>query len=89
MYQTYIIYSQSTDRYYIGSTGVGVEKRVERHNEGWSRSTKSGTPWKVKYVKSFKTKTEALKWEHKIKRQKSRAFIERLIDSEENEHKGK
>jgi len=35
MYQTYIIYSGSKDRYYIGSTGVGVEKRLERHNEGW------------------------------------------------------
>ncbi|WP_395085375.1 GIY-YIG nuclease family protein [Gracilimonas sp.] len=87
MYQTYIIYSQSKDRYYIGSTGVGVETRVERHNEGWSRSTKSGRPWVIKYIKSFVTKSEALKWENHIKRQKSRVYIEELIHSEENEHK--
>lgn len=61
MYQTYIIYSTLKDRYYIGSTGVGVEKRLERHNEGWTRSTKSGAPWALKYYLSFESKTEALK----------------------------
>ena len=44
MYQTYILYSRNSDAYYVGSTGVGVGKRVERHNAGWSRSTKSGIP---------------------------------------------
>ncbi|WP_395078621.1 GIY-YIG nuclease family protein [Gracilimonas sp.] len=34
MHQTYIICSTSKDRYYIGSNGVGVDKRVSRHNEG-------------------------------------------------------
>ena len=87
IYQTYIIYSTSKDRYYIGSTGVGIRKRVKRHNEGWTRSTKSGAPWELKYYRSFKRKTEALKWENHIKRQKNREFNERLIASEENECK--
>ncbi|HET8866587.1 MAG TPA: GIY-YIG nuclease family protein [Gracilimonas sp.] len=87
MHQTYIIYSAGTDTYYVGSTSVGVEKRLERHNEGWSRSTKFGRPWVIKYIKSFDTKSEALKWENHIKRQKSRVYIEELINSEENEHK--
>ena len=86
MHQTYIIYSIANDRYYIGSTGVGVEKRVERHNQGWTRSTKSGAPWILKYVRSFQHKTDALKWEYHIKRQKNRAFIERLINSDDNEY---
>ena len=79
MYQTYIIYSSTKDRYYIGSTGRGVETRVERHNDGWTRSTKSGVPWKLKYVRSFETKTEALRWEKHIKGQKSRDYIDELI----------
>ncbi len=87
MHYTYIIYSETKDRYYTGSTSVGVEKRVERHNSGWSRSTKSGIPWKVEYTKSFEVKTDALKWERYIKRQKSRSFIESLIESVENENK--
>ncbi len=85
MYQTYILYSKSKDRYYVGSTSVGVELRLTRHNEGWTTSTKSGIPWKVEYVMSFDSKTDALKFERFIKKQKSRGFIEKLIISKENE----
>ena len=84
-HQGYILYSSKRDRYYVGSSGVGAELRLARHNEGWTRSTKSGIPWELKLVRSFETKTEALKWERMVKRQKSRVFIERLIGSEENE----
>ena len=79
MFETYIIYSEQIDRYYTGYTSVGVEKRLARHNKGASPSTQSGIPWKIKYVKSFSSKSEALKWENTIKRQKSRDFIEKLI----------
>lgn len=85
MFETYILYSSSKDRYYVGSTGVGAKKRLDRHNEGWTRSTKSGIPWELRYVRSFENKTKALQWENHIKRQKSRKFIEELIASEENE----
>jgi putative endonuclease len=81
----YIIYSRSKDRFYIGTTGVGVDIRVDRHNEGWTRSTKSGIPWELKYIQSFDSKSEALKWERITKMKKSRVFIELLISSEENE----
>tara|TARA_R110002050_G_scaffold151380_5_gene278464 strand:+ start:3867 stop:4175 length:309 start_codon:yes stop_codon:yes gene_type:complete len=82
---TYIIYSSSLNRFYIGSTSVGVKLRVERHNAGWTRSTKHGIPWELRYFKNFSTKKEALKWEMFIKKQKSKVFIERLINSEDNE----
>ena len=85
-HQTYIIYSETKDRYYIGSTSVGIDLRLERHNQGWTKSTKSGIPWILKYIKSFETKIEALKWERFIKKQKNRVFIEKLINSEENEY---
>ncbi len=84
MYQVYIIYSTSKDRYYIGSTSVGIETRLKRHNEGWTRSTKNGVPWELKFVHSYPTKSEALVRERFIKNQKSRAFIETLIGSPEN-----
>ena len=88
MYWGYIIYSDSKDRFYIGTSGVGPEIRLTRHNAGWTRSTKSGIPWEIKFVKSFDSKTEALKWEKMVKKQKSRPFIEGLINSEENELRG-
>jgi putative endonuclease len=87
MFYTYIIHSESSDEYYTGHTSTKVEKRLERHNDGWNPSTKHGIPWQMKYYKSFETKTEAIKWENFIKRQKSRQFIEKLIASEENECK--
>jgi len=85
MFYTYILYSESIDHYYTGYTSVGVAKRLKKHNRGGNRSTKAGIPWEVVYCKNFVTKTEAIKWENFIKRQKSRAFIEKLIKSEENE----
>ncbi|HBQ60299.1 MAG TPA: excinuclease ABC subunit C [Balneolaceae bacterium] len=75
MYQTYLIFSASKDRYYIGSTSVGVHKRLARHNEGWTRSTKSGIPWVLKYTRTFEHKSDALKCENLIKRQKSRILL--------------
>ncbi len=85
MFYIYIIYSPSTDTYYTGYTGSGIEKRLSWHNDGSSRSTKAGIPWKVVYKRAFSTKREAIQREIFIKRQKSRAFIERLIASGDNE----
>ncbi len=85
MHQVYILYSTSIDKYYAGSTSVGVELRLKRHNEGWTKSIRAGIPWALKYVKSFESKSEALSKERFIKKQKSRKFIEGLISSEENE----
>ncbi|WP_372637933.1 GIY-YIG nuclease family protein [Fodinibius sp.] len=85
MFETYIMYSASRDQYYTGHTSVGAAKRVTRHNDEWTRSTKAGIPWELVYKKNFATKSEAIKWELFIKRQKSRSFIERLISSAENE----
>jgi len=87
MYYTYILYSESRDQYYTGYTSVGVEQRLYRHNNGAVPSTKSGVPWHIKYCRGFETKTEAIQWENFIKRQKSRKFIEKLIDGRENEWK--
>lgn len=85
MYWGYIIYSKSKNRFYTGSSGVGVEIRVDRHNEGWTRSTKSGIPWELKFIKTFESKSDALKWERMVKSKKSRDFIVKLLNSSENE----
>jgi len=74
----YILYSQSSDRYYIGSS-ANVEQRLIRHNAGATLSTKSGRPWKVVYTETYPTKTEALKREINLKKMKSRLYLENLI----------
>ncbi len=76
----YILYSQTRDRYYIGST-ADTKKRLLRHNAGATPSTKSGRPWKIVYTKEFDSKTDALKFENFLKRMKSRELIESLVEN--------
>jgi putative endonuclease len=78
MFYTYIIKSEKTNKYYIGSCS-DLEKRLHRHNNGWNKSTKSGIPWRVIYSKSFQTKQEAYKVEFKIKSYKGGTASKKLI----------
>ncbi len=74
----YILYSDSRDRFYIGSCAE-VSKRLIRHNAGATTSTKSGRPLKAVYTEMFSSKNEALKREIHPKRMKSRVYLEDLI----------
>jgi putative endonuclease len=78
-YYTYIIKSQKTGKYYVGSS-EDAEKRLQQHN--WSRtpSTKHGIPWKLVYKEEFGTRPDAVKREYEIKKKKSRKYIEYLIE---------
>ena len=78
----YIIYSETRERYYIGSC-ADLEIRLKRHNAGATTSTKNGRPWKMVYNETFSSKTEALKREINIKKMKSRIYIEELIRKSE------
>ncbi len=60
MFFTYILQSDLNKHYYIGHTS-NLEIRLQRHNAGWSKSTKSGIPWKIVYSQEFNTKSEAIK----------------------------
>jgi putative endonuclease len=82
LYYVYILYSESRDRYYIGSC-ANVEERLARHNGGSTPSTKPGRPWKIVYTEAHTSKTEALKRENYLKRMKSRLLLEELIHSKE------
>ena len=78
MYYTYILYSPSIDKYYIGYT-QNLELRLERHNSQWGKFSSRGIPWQLVYKEEFESKSDAIKRELEIKRKKSRRFIESLI----------
>jgi putative endonuclease len=78
MWYVYIIQSEANGSYYIGST-QDVHLRVERHNAGWSRSTRGHCPWKLVYFEEYRSKSEALRRERYLKRMKSRKLIGDLI----------
>ena len=77
-YYLYILYSETTDHYYVGSSS-DPEKRVLQHNAGATTSTKPGRPWEIVYSETFSTKTQALKRENYLKRMKSRVYLESII----------
>jgi len=77
-YFVYILESQSSGRYYVGST-ANIAARLQRHNQGRSKYTKAGIPWKVVYAEEFGTRSEAVRREQQIKRRKSRDYIEGLV----------
>ena len=77
-YFTYIIYSKSRNKYYIGSS-QDPTKRLEDHNNSRSNYTRKTNDWVLKWTESFDTKTEALQKEKSIKKMKSRKYIEELI----------
>ncbi len=79
-FYTYILYSSSKDRYYIGHPG-DMEDRLYRHNNSGSKSTKHVKDWELKYQKEFADRAGAAGHEAEIKRKKSRAYIEQMISS--------
>ncbi|MFA6619069.1 MAG: GIY-YIG nuclease family protein [Candidatus Neomarinimicrobiota bacterium] len=81
MYYVYIIQSKITRNYYIGYTS-DVQRRLDQHNQGKTRSTKAYKPWELVFTKGFESKRKARQIELKIKKMKSHKFIERLINKE-------
>jgi putative endonuclease len=77
-YFVYIIQSKKDGRFYIGSTN-NLTERVERHNQGRSRYTKSRGPWELVYKEEHHDRSTAMKKEKEIKNRKSRQFIESLV----------
>ena len=78
MFHTYILYSQTGNRYYVGYC-ADVAIRLERHNSGSVTATKPYIPYALKAYKSFQTKLEAMREEARLKKKKSRKYLEYLI----------
>ena len=80
MFFVYILQSDFDNSFYIGYT-TNLERRLQEHNEGKSRYTSKKIPWQLKYHENFNNKTDALKREHFLKKQRNRKFYQKLINS--------
>lgn len=78
MYTTYILQSEKNGSYYIGST-ENIDKRIEKHNKGYSRYTKSKRPLKIVYQEQYLAGSEAKKREYYLKSLKNRKALEQII----------
>ena len=79
-FYVYILFSPSLNRYYIGHTGQ-LDDRLFRHTNSGSKSTKAAHDWQLVYSESYPSRSDAMKRESFIKKQKSRRFIETLIQT--------
>lgn len=66
MYYLYLLKSQKTGNFYIGST-ANLPQRFYQHNHGHSLATKAGAPWKLIYYEAFTTEALAKERERKLK----------------------
>ena len=78
-YQVYILYSESTDKYYVGQT-EDMEVRLVLHNTGEfaGSSTKFGIPWIIYHTIECESRTQSLAIESHIKKMKSVKYYQSL-----------
>ena len=79
MFFTYILWSESLQKFYVGHTRQ-LDFRVEYHNRGSVRFTRAGVPWTLAHSERFPSRSAAMRREAEIKRWKSAAAIRRLIE---------
>ncbi len=77
-FYVYILRSQTTGHYYVGQT-EHLDQRLAYHNANYSTALRNRGPWELVFTESFATRSEAVRRERYIKRQKDRSFIETLL----------
>lgn len=75
----YVLQSESTGRYYIGQ-GKDLRVRLKKHNNGESRSTKGGRPWRLVYSEDYPTRSEAVRRERYLKSPKGWKELQEIKD---------
>ena len=70
-YYTYMLKSVSpgTNKTYVGYTN-NLKNRIEKHNSNKGAKSTKGYKWLLIYSKKFKSKSEAMSFEYKLKHNK-------------------
>ena len=78
----YILYSQSIDRFYIGSTADNLEDRLSKHLKieyGNKAFTSKASDWVVFWSVCTDNILHAKRIERKLKQMKSRVYLQNLV----------
>ncbi|HEV8513300.1 MAG TPA: GIY-YIG nuclease family protein [Cyclobacteriaceae bacterium] len=76
VYSTYIIESEKTENWYYGHSD-NLERRLNEHNSGQTKSTRGKGPWRLIFERPFATKLDANRFELKLKKLKNKEYIKR------------
>ncbi len=77
-YQVYIVQNPAGKKY-IGLSS-NIENRLDQHNSGGSKYTKTRGPWSFIWASEKMDLSEARKLENKLKRQKGGRGLQTLMD---------
>src|SRR5699024_4599782 len=80
MYYLYILYSATSNLYYVGYSSDPQRRIKEHNNSDHNTFTSKHRPWVLKAVFRCPSKTIAINTERFVKRQKSRVLLEKLCD---------
>ncbi|GAB1346639.1 GIY-YIG nuclease family protein [Cloacibacterium normanense] len=75
---TYILYSESLDKFYIGHTCESLDERLRKHLSAHKGYTSKVKDWKIIYSEIFENKSDAYKKELEIKSWKSKTKIKKI-----------
>lgn len=76
MYYTYILFNQTTNRYYIGYS-PDLRNRIRKHLLGKVKSTKSNPHYKLVWYCAFPTRFQATDFEQYLKSGSGIAFMKK------------
>lgn len=78
MFYVYILVSQRDSKLYIGFS-KNLKRRIEAHNNGLNKSTKSRLPLKLIYYEAYLAEHDARNRERFLKTGKGRELIRKQI----------
>jgi putative endonuclease len=74
MFYVYVLQSVKTLRFYTGSC-QNIANRLDEHNTGQNKSTRTGIPWHIIHTESFLTRSEAISKERIIKNRGASRYL--------------
>lgn len=75
MFYTYVLQSIKDPNYHYKGHCENVDKRLDQHNSGMTKSIKSKTPFKLIYFEGFEVLEDAVKREKYFKTAAGRRFL--------------
>ena len=81
MCYTYILHSETLDKFYLGHTCENLNERLRKHLSNHKGFTSKIKDWKIVYFETLENKSLAYKRELEIKSWKSKTKIKKLIDN--------
>lgn len=78
MFYVYVLRSETTGRFYTGST-QDLDSRLVEHNSNCATATKNRGPWRLVHSEAFATRKEAVARERYFKTGKGRIELEAIL----------